>query len=49
MTGIPSSSALRSFAAPGSEPTTTAQVFDDTLPGDLPPRENDRLLGLSRE
>ena len=36
--GTPSSSAFVSFAAPGASPTTTAVVFFDTLPGDLPPR-----------
>ncbi len=36
--GTPSSSALVSLAWPGSAPTTTAVVFFDTLPGDLPPR-----------
>ena len=37
-TGTPSSSALVTFDAPGPSPTTTAVVFPDTLPGDLPPR-----------
>ena len=31
-------SALVTFDAPGLSPTTTAVVFFDTLPGDLPPR-----------
>ena len=26
------------LAAPGASPTTTAKVFFDTVPGDLPPR-----------
>ena len=32
---MPSSSALVTFEAPGSAPTTTAVVRFDTLPGDL--------------
>ena len=36
--GTPSSVALVSLEAPGSAPTTTAVVFFETLPGDLPPR-----------
>ena len=43
--GTPSSSALVSLAAPGPSPTTTAVVFFDTLPGDLPPVRLDRLFG----
>ncbi len=38
MMGTPSSSALVSFDAPGPSPTTSAVVFLETLPGDLPPR-----------
>ena len=38
-TGIPRSAALESLAPPGSDPTTTAVVFWDTLPGALPPRD----------
>src|SRR5208283_2722795 len=37
-TGVPSSSAFLSLLAPGASPTTSAKVFFDTLPGDVPPR-----------
>src|SRR5690606_31965171 len=37
-TGTPSSAALATFDAPGESPTTSAKVFFETLPGDLPPR-----------
>ncbi len=38
MIGTPSSSAFVSLEAPGPSPTTSAVVFLETLPGDLPPR-----------
>jgi len=36
--GVPSASAFFVFDAPGASPTTTAYVFFETDPGDLPPR-----------
>ena len=36
--GTPTSSAFLSLLAPGASPTTRANVFFDTLPGDVPPR-----------
>ena len=45
-TGTFSSSALVTLAWPGASPTTTAVVFFDTLPGDLPPRSVIAGLGL---
>ena len=35
---MPRSSALFNLLAPGDSPTTSTNVFFDTLPGDLPPR-----------
>src|SRR5439155_1549375 len=49
MTGTPSSSAFDSFAEPGSSPTTTYDVFFDTLPGDAPPRALMASTAASRE
>ena len=35
---MPRSSAFFSLLAPGDSPTTSTNVFFDTLPGDFPPR-----------